>query len=199
MVAAYLYVAANAGESDVPWLASLIVDGAGEDLGAAGAAGMEALFAGDRAGAAFALGRIAYLAERNLEALEGLRRIGSHAALAAAAGHIRAMEKAQAARLTEQGVSAYRRAGDRKDGGLVVRRKGIGTIPLDELSQEQREGFPSGAWDKMVTVALYWCDGKRTVDEVARLTEFEMGRPLSFAFGPYFRFLERKGYLEIVR
>lgn len=199
IVAAYLYVAANAGESDVPWLASLIVDGAAEDLGAAGAAGMGALYAGDRAGAAFALARIAYLAERNLEALEGLRRIGNHAALAAAAGHIRAMEKTQSARLTEQGVSAYRRAGDSKDGGLVVRRKGIGTIPLDELSQEQREGFPSGAWDKMVTVALYWCDGKRTVDEVARLTEFEMGRPLSFAFGPYFRFLARRGFVEIVR
>jgi len=199
MVAAYLYVAANAGESEIPWLASLIVDSASEDLSAAGAAGMDALLAGDKAAAAFALARLHYLADRNLDALGSLRKVGEHSAIAAAAGPIRALEKVQAARLAEQGVQPYRRAGDAENGALVVRRKGIGTIPLDELAQENREGFPSGAWDKMVTVALYWCDGKRTIDEVARLTEMEMGRPLSFRFGGYFRFLERQGYVEFVQ
>lgn len=199
MVAAYLYVAASAGEAEAPWLASLIVDGAAEDLSAAGAAGMDALLAGDQAGAAFGLARLQYLAERNIEALGGLRKLGAAETMGASAAHIRAFEKAQSARLTEQGVKAYRRAGEGPDGALVVRRKKIGTIPMDDLAQEKREGFPSGAWDKMVTVALYWCDGKRTIDEVARLTEMEMGRPLSFRFGAYFRFLERKGYVEFVQ
>jgi hypothetical protein len=199
MVATYLYVAANAGEADIPWLASLIVDGAAEDVAATGAAGMDAWLAGDKAAAAFALARLHYLADRSRDALDGLRKLGAAPAVVSAAAHIRTLAAAQAARLTEQGVAAYRRAEDAEGGKLVVRRKRIGTIPLDELTQEQREGFPSGAWDKMVTVALYWCDGKRTVDEVARLTEFEMGRPLGFRFGGYFRFLERKGYVEFVR
>jgi hypothetical protein len=199
MVAAYLYISANAGEGEIPWLASLIVDSAAEDLNAAGAAGTDALLAGDQAAAAFALARIPYLAERNVAALSKLRKLGQHSAIGSAEGYIRGLEKVQAARLTEQDVRAYRRAGDTENGALVVRRKGIGTIPLDDLAPEKREGFPSGAWDKMVTVALYWCDGHRTIDEVARLTEFEMGRPLSFPFGGYFRFLERKGYVEFVQ
>ncbi len=199
MVAAYLYVAANAGDGEIPWLASLLVDSAAEDLSAAGAAGMDALLAGDKAAAAFALARIQYLAERNIDALGSLRKLGEHPAIASSAAHIRALEKAHSARLTGQGLRVYQREREGKDGVLVVRRKRIGTIPLDDLAQEKREGFPSGAWDKMVTVALYWCDGKRTVDEVARLTEFEMGRPLSFRFGAYFRFLERHRYVEFAK
>ncbi len=199
IVAAYLYVSANAGEGEIPWLASLIVDGAAEDLNAAGAAGMDAALAGDKAAAAFALSRIQYFADRNIDALASLRKLGAHPAIDTSAAHVLALERVQAARLTEQGVRAYRREEDRKDGGVVVRRKRLGTIPLDDLAQDKREGFPSGAWDKMVTVALYWCDGKRSLDEVARLTEFEMGRPLAFPFGGYFRFLERHGYVEIVK
>ena len=198
IVATYLYFAAAAGENEIPWLESLVVDNATEDLSGAAANGMDALLGGDRAGASFALARIHYLAGRNLEALNAVRKIAGSIPIRASRAHIRAQESAQAARFREHGVSAYQRKPDRKDGALIVRRKRIGTIPLDDLSQEQREGFPSGAWDKMVTVALYWCDGKRDVDEVARLTEFEMGRPLSFPFGAYFRFLERHGYVEFV-
>ena len=46
--------------------------------------------------------------------------------------------------------------------------------------------------------ALYWCDGKRDLAEVIRLTELEMG-PNDIDFVDYFRFLERKGYVEFVR
>ena len=81
---------------------------------------------------------------------------------------------------------------------FIVRRKRIGTIPLDDLPQEQWEGYPSGAWDKLVTVALYWCDGHRDLAEVAHLTEMEMGRRINFDFAGYFRFLQRHGYVEIV-
>jgi hypothetical protein len=43
--------------------------------------------------------------------------------------------------------------------------------------------------------ALYWCDGKRNLAEVIRLTELEMG-PQQFDFVGYFKFLEKHGYVE---
>lgn len=199
MVATYLYYTATAGEPELPWLASLIVDGTAEDLSSVSAAGMDALLSGDKAAAAFALARLHYLADRNMDAIQALGKIGNGGGIDSFGKHVRAQEMAHAARFQVQGLTPYTRKPDPADGALIVRRKRIGTIPLDDLPQEQREGFPSGAWDKMVTVALYWCDGKRSLDEVARLTEMEMGRPLSFAFGAYFRFLERHGYVEFAR
>jgi hypothetical protein len=81
---------------------------------------------------------------------------------------------------------------------MVVKRKRFGTIPLDDLPHDQWEGFPSGAWAAVPTIALYWCDGKRTVAEVARLTQLELG-PTKFDFAGYFRFLERKGYVSLAK
>ena len=81
--------------------------------------------------------------------------------------------------------------------GIVIRRKRFGTIPLDDLAPDQREGYPSGAWTLPPSIALYWCDGKRTLAEVIRLTENEIG-PTKFDFAGYFRFLARHGYVEIL-
>jgi hypothetical protein len=81
--------------------------------------------------------------------------------------------------------------------GIVVRRKRPGTIPLDDLPIDQWEGFPSGAWATTPITALYWCDGKRDLAEVIRLTRLELG-PSKFDFAGYFRFLERRGYVEFV-
>jgi hypothetical protein len=81
---------------------------------------------------------------------------------------------------------------------IVVKRKRFGTIPLDEISPDAREGFPSGAWDERVIAALYWCDGRRNLAEVIRLTRDELG-PDKFDFVGYFKFLERRGYVELVR
>jgi hypothetical protein len=199
IVASYLYFSANAGDAELPWLANLIVDSSAEDLSAAAATGMDAVLAGDKAAAAFSLARLHYLADRNLDALRALGKVGNAGTLTHFPAQIRALEQAHAARFNAYELSAYHRKADPAGGSHIVRRKRIGTIPLDDLAQSQREGFPSGAWDKMVTVALYWCDGKRSVDEVARLTEMEIGRPLSFPFGAYFQFLERHGYVEFVR
>ena len=79
---------------------------------------------------------------------------------------------------------------------MIVRRKRFGSIPLDDLPHAQWEGYPSGAWASVPTIALYWCDGKRTLAEAARLTQLELGAS-NFDFVGYFRFLERHGYVEI--
>jgi hypothetical protein len=81
---------------------------------------------------------------------------------------------------------------------IVVRRRRIGTITLDNLSRDQREGFPAASFWGVPVSALYWCDGKRTLAEVIRLTELEMG-PQTFDFVGYFRFLEKHGYVEFVK
>jgi hypothetical protein len=83
-------------------------------------------------------------------------------------------------------------------GGMIVRRKRIGTIPLDDLAPDEREGYPSGAWTLPPSIALYWCDGKRTLGEVISRTQAELG-PVKFDFEGYFRFLARRGYVEIVK
>jgi hypothetical protein len=58
--------------------------------------------------------------------------------------------------------------------------------------------LPSGAWDKLVTVALYWCNGKRSIAEVAHLIEMEMGHPVKFDFVGYFQFFKQNGYVDLV-
>jgi Peptidase family M28 len=81
---------------------------------------------------------------------------------------------------------------------IVVRRKRMGTITLDDLPQEQRERYPAAGFWGVPVSALYWCDGKRNLAEVIRLTTLEMG-PQDFDFVGYFKFLERHGYVEFVR
>jgi hypothetical protein len=46
--------------------------------------------------------------------------------------------------------------------------------------------------------ALYWCDGKRNLAQVVRLTELEMG-PQQFDFVGNSKFLEMHAYVEFVR
>jgi hypothetical protein len=46
--------------------------------------------------------------------------------------------------------------------------------------------------------ALYWTDGKRTISEIVRLTELELGGDFRFDFSGYFRFLAKHGYIEIL-
>ncbi|MGQ9919639.1 MAG: DUF4910 domain-containing protein, partial [Bryobacteraceae bacterium] len=80
---------------------------------------------------------------------------------------------------------------------IVVRRKRFGTIPLDTLPPEQREGYPAALFEGPAVIALWWCDGRRTLSEVIRLTTFELGET-DFDFVGYFRFLEKHGYVEFV-
>jgi hypothetical protein len=81
---------------------------------------------------------------------------------------------------------------------MIVKRKRFGTLPLDDLPHAQWEGQPSGAWAATPTLALYWCDGKRTLAEVEQLTKFELG-DTKFDFVGYFRFLAKHGYVDLER
>ena len=78
-----------------------------------------------------------------------------------------------------------------------MKRKRFGTLPLDDVAPDQREGQPNGAWADTPVKALYWCDGRRTLAEVIKLTQLEVGST-NFDLVKYFRFLEKKGYVEFV-
>jgi hypothetical protein len=80
---------------------------------------------------------------------------------------------------------------------VLVRRKRMGSITLDDLPQEQREGYPPASFWSAPLCAQYWCDGKRDLAEVIRLTELEMG-PQDFDFVGYFKFLHKHGYVDFV-
>lgn len=81
---------------------------------------------------------------------------------------------------------------------VVVKRKKFGTIPLDQIPPDQRQGYPSGAWVGVPISALYWCDGQRNLAQVIHLTKMEMG-PTRFDFVGYFRFLRDHGFVEFVK
>jgi hypothetical protein len=78
---------------------------------------------------------------------------------------------------------------------IVILRKRYGTLPLDDIPPDQREGYPSGAWAGIPTAALYWCDGHRNLAEVIHLTQMELGRT-DFDFLGYFKFLRAHGYVD---
>jgi hypothetical protein len=205
IVATYLYYSAQAGETELPWLTDITLDRALTDMQYAASAAMDSFLSGNKAAGSFGLERVKYFAERGRDAILTLlrlvpeeKRVETRRSLEPAIGEINAACDAQLARLHRAGAKLDSPKPNREAEGIVVRRKRLGTIPMDDLPRDQWQSYPSGAWDKLVTVALYWCDGKRNLSEVIHLTEMEMGRRSDFDFSGYFRFLKQHGYVDFV-
>jgi hypothetical protein len=215
ITAAFVYYLASAGEDEAAWLAELALTRAHRQMlaslqpfldGIAAAQDRESLGRRLHDG----LEQLAYAFDRGAQAVESVRRLAPQAEVAPLVGQLRAFRDQQAARLEQAASRRASRLGlgavspvppppdPKLDGAdrMVVRRKRPGTLPLDDLAEPEREGWPSGAWDTRLATALYWCDGKRTLAEVVRLTRLELG-PDNFDFAGYFRFLARKGYVEL--
>ena len=184
--ASFLYYVASAGEPEARWLAEIALDRGYTQVLAARAKGRDQIaYAVDRESQAV-LSVLRLVAEDRRPAMkaslqplvEALHRFGDDQSARGAA---------DSPHLDPQLAEAAK---------IVVKRKRIGTVPLDELAPDAREGFPSGAWDTVAIIALYWCDGHRNLADVIRLTRLELG-PVKFDFVGYFRFLERHGYVEI--
>jgi len=213
--AAFLYYIANAGEPEARWLAELSeTRGLGEiakraaslldRIATAAAAEQVSAVLGESSDQiTYAVGR-EQQAVRSVERLVPTNALNSNAASARLAEfgtqQLARIEEAAETRARELGgkiVDANRQP-DTEAARIIVRRKRFGTLPLDDLPHDQWEGFPSGAWAATPTIALYWCDGRRNLAEVIRLTKLELG-PSSFDFAGYFRFLERHGYVDLKR
>lgn len=224
VTAAYLYYLANAGEPQALWLAGVAQDwGYQQILRSARPFANEISRAdsSEELGRDLALGRekIAYSAGRQMQAVRSVLQLtsGTHQAqlrraIAPLAADLTKFGQEQSARLQNladaraellgisQPVEARIPLPTENDAAsaIVVKRRRFGTIPLDHISPEQREGYPSGAWDLVPITALYWCDGHRNLAEVIHLTQMELG-PTKFDFVGYFRFLRDHGFVTFVK
>jgi hypothetical protein len=180
VTAAYLYFIANADEPEALWLAGLSEDrGYGQIL-----KNLDKQYAVDRE-------RQSVLSVLRL--VPETRRQAVREKLEPMLARLARFAKDQEQRVPPSSA----RASDPEAARIIVKRKRFGTIPLDDLPHDKWEGQPSGAWALIPTIALYWCDGKRTLAEVQRLTEAELG-PAKFDYVSYFRFLRKNGYVDFV-
>jgi hypothetical protein len=214
--ATFLYYIASAGDTEARWLAELALSRGYEQV----LASAEPFF--DRAMQAREAGELGVILRDSLEKIE--YAVGREKQAVASASRLSESTKPQfdelAARLESFGqeqFSRLRKIADQRatelglatlvrplaaipdvsGSRMIVQRKRIGTIPLDELSPADREGYPSGAWSGVAIRALYWCDGRRIMAEISRLTRLELGE-VNFDFIGYFRFLARHGYVDLI-
>jgi hypothetical protein len=187
ITASFLYFIANAGEDEALWLAGLSE--------ARGEARLQKAASGPTAHA-----KVAYMLDRESQAISSVSRlvpqdraVATKSALEPILQRLRRKAESLTARVPAVEDRDPRYADAAK---IVVKRKRFGTLPLDDLPQDRWEGYPSGAWAGIPTIALYWCDGTRTLADVIRLTKLELG-PTSFDFAGYFRFLARHGYVTL--
>jgi hypothetical protein len=208
MNAAYTYFIAAAGPPEKRWMAELALSRGYNQVGAAAAQLVDRVAL---ARTADELGRLLnqtperlnYTLDRHTQAVRSAWNLASGlAALSAFTEQQKTrLEGLIRDRATTLGLGSIRPIApvlNPEAAAIVVRRKRMGTITLDDLPREQREGFPAASFWGVPVSALYWCDGKRTLAEVIQLTELEMG-PQQFDFVGYFKFLEKHGYVEFVR
>ncbi len=219
--AAFLYYLANAEEPEAMWLAELSQTRGYEQILQSAASFLNRIPAArDENGLARLLqdasDRVAYSVDRETQSVLSVVRLVTGPKREATANRLAPLVDGLH-RFGDDQTSRVRQAIERRALGLgfkvpvqpvatpdpqlseaskiVVRRKRFGTLPLDDIAPDQREGYPSGAWDVVPTTALYWCDGHRNLAQVIHLTRLELG-PTNFDFVGYFRFLRKKGYVD---
>jgi hypothetical protein len=208
MNAAYTYFIASAGPVEKRWMAELALTRGYQQIGASTGKILDQIAVAESADSLGRLlyqgrERVDYSLERESQAVRSAWDLKSGLAdMAVFAQQQKArVERAVQDRATLSGlgpIQAFTPARNPEAEKIVVRRKRMGTITLDDLPQSQREGYPAASFWGVPVSALYWCDGKRSLSEVIRLTELEMG-PQRFDFVGYFKFLEKHGYVEFVR
>ena len=182
VTAAFLYFIANAGEEDALWLAGLSETRGYEQM-------LKRLASAEQ---------IRYMLDREKQAVSSVLRLVARERRTEVETKMAPMHARLERFAADQLQRVSQHAAERQTSPIVVKRKRFGTLPLDDLPHEKWEGQPSGAWALRLTLALYWCDGKRSLTEVIRLTELELG-PSKFDYVTYFKFLEKHGYVEFVK
>lgn len=206
--AAYLYFLASAGEREARWLAEIALSRGFEQITRTASAAVEQVLSTQETNRgellADGLERIAYFIGRESQSVLSTGRLLGNNSSEFLPPLVRRLEdfgQQQMDRLKAAagGIQPKARPDDQQIARaktMVVRRKNFGTITLDQLPPDQREGYPPALWSGVPVTALYWCDGRRTLAEVIRLTRLELG-PTEFDFVGYFRFLAKHGYVEI--
>ncbi len=207
MNAAYTYFLAAAGPAEKRWMAQLALTRGYDQVGAAAEGVLDQVaIAKDGADLGHSLYRggelIDYAVARELRAVQSAWDLKEGVAALASFGdeQKQRLDRALQERGKALGIDNVQPASPPPNSEaerIIVRRKRMGTLPLDDLPQAQREGYPAASFWSVPTAALYWCDGKRTLADVIRLTELEIG-PQQFDFVGYFKFLKKHGYVDFV-
>ena len=213
--ATFLGLMSAAGEAEALWLMAEAVPIAKARLERETRAMRREIFSGgDDAGRAAALGRLAATA-RHLARCEGdgfarYARLapgsrGLDVATADAAKSVsEEAERIIATTAAVSGLGDPPEAGKISlgDGGRLVPRRSpdyITCLALDGVPVEEWKAVGierSPRWWGEATCALWWCDGRRTLDEIASLVELDVGAG-KVDLVRYFRMLERHGYVEL--
>jgi hypothetical protein len=208
MNAAFTYFLASAGPAEKRWMAEVALTRGFNQVAATATEMLDRVALATTADAlgrllAQARARVDYVVLRESQAVAAAAALGQGLADLAAfgrqqTGRVEGRIRDRAAELKLGTVRPFVAPRNPDAEAIVVRRTRIGTITLDNLARDQREGFPAASFWGVPVSALYWCDGKRTLADVIRLTELEMG-PQTFNFVGYFKFLEKHGYVEFVK
>jgi len=221
VTAAFLYAVADAGEAEAQWLAGMAGARGHEQTLRAASALLDRVSAarlGPELGQLLREGleRIDYTVDRETQAVRSVSRLAPAERREAVARRITPVQE-NLRRFGREQADRLRRAVDQRAATLgvtrvdpspppdprmaaaarmTVKRKRFGTLPLDDLPVVQWEGYPYASWDLVPVTALYWCDGRRNLAEVIRLTRMEQDVS-GFDFLGYFQFLARHGYVEL--
>jgi hypothetical protein len=205
--AAFLYYLASAGAPEALWLAELAQNRGYAQIIQQSAPLLDAIYKTSdkqaRARSLFdAIEKIDYAVERESQAVTSVDRLTAGEKperVVTLVASLRQFGRQQIERFrTAAGVGPEAPPPDpqyQEAEKIIVKRKRFGTIPLDEIAPDEREGWPSGAWATAPIIALYWCDGHRNLAEVMRLTRLELGS-VKLDFVGYFRFLRKRGYVS---
>lgn len=208
MNAAYAYFIASAGPDQMRWMAQLALTRGYDQIGAAAENSLDQIAAAKTAESLGSLlywetARVDYNLARESKAVkqaadlsQGLTELGTFAA-----GQKARIQRAVEQRATELHLGTITPVAPKVDPEaekIVVRRKRMGTLTMEDIPADQREGYPVSAFWGPTTAALYWSDGKRNLAEVIKMTELEMGQS-NFDWVGYFKFLQRHGYVDFVQ
>jgi hypothetical protein len=208
MNAAYAYFIASAGPDQMRWMAELALSRGYDQINAAAEKSMDQiaiavngdslsrLLYWDTTRVDYNLARETKAVKQAADIPEGLAGLATFANLQKA--RIESAVQQRAAELHLRTIQPLVPKANLEAEKIIVRRKKMGTITMEDIPVEQREGYPVSPFWGSTTAALYWCDGKRNLTEVIKLTEMEMGQS-SFDWVGYFKFLQRHGYVDFVQ
>ena len=208
MNAAYTYFIASAGPDQMQWMAQLALSRGYDQINAAVENGLDQIAAAKNADTLGRLlywetARVDYNLMRETKAVKQAADL--HQGLAGLASFAdvqkERIENAVQQRATELHVGKIQPSAPKVNPEaekIIVRRKKMGTITMDDIPVDQREGYPASSFWGPTTAALYWSDGKRNLAEIIKLTEMETGQS-NFDWVGYFKFLQKHGYVDFVQ
>ncbi|HMF62456.1 MAG TPA: M28 family peptidase [Edaphobacter sp.] len=208
MNAAYAYFIASAGPDQMRWMAQLALSRGYDQINAAAENGLDQIAVAQNADS---LGRLLYweTARVDYNLMRETKAVKQAADLPQGLADLASFAGVQKARI--ESAVQQRAAGlhlgtiqpsvpkvNPEAEKIIVRRKKMGTITMEDIPADQREGYPASSFWGPTTAALYWCDGKRNLAEVIKLTELETGQS-NFDWVGYFKFLQQHGYVDFVQ